>query len=171
MRMVKKKVCLLGQFGVGKTSLIEKFVFNVFSEKYLSTIGVKVDKKEVVLPDGRRAVLMVWDLAGQEEENPAPRAYLKGMSGYLLVADGTRPDTLEMVRRIHKTVGGQYPDVPFRLLINKSDLTADWKISPRDYEDYTRKGVEVHITSAKEGTAVEDAFVGLAGAMLRPEGG
>ncbi len=168
-KMVKKKVCLLGQFGVGKTSLIEKFVFNIFSEKYLSTIGVKVDKKEITLEDGRQMVLMIWDLAGQEDDSPPPESYLQGMSGYLLVADGTRPETLDAVRRIHGKIGGLYPEIPFELLINKRDLTDAWKVTSRDYADFSRTGVDVFITSARNGTAVEDAFLGLAEAMFGPE--
>lgn len=168
--MIKKKICLLGSFGVGKTSLIEKYVFNIFSETYLSTIGVKVDKKEICLEDGRQLILMVWDLAGQEEGLSPPQSYLQGMSGYLLVADGTRRDSLDMTRKIYHSLQDLYRDIPFRLLINKADLMEDWKIEAQDYDDYTQMGVEVLLTSAKDGTAVEEAFLGLAKAMLESDG-
>ena len=90
--MIQKKVCMLGGFAVGKTSLVARFVSSLFSEKYLSTVGVKVDKKAVHV-DGRDVTLMIWDIYGQDEFQTVQHSQLRGMAGYLLVIDGTRRGT------------------------------------------------------------------------------
>ena len=167
--MINKKVCLIGAFGVGKTSLIERFVYNIFSEKYMSTIGVKVDKKEITLENGSGMNLLIWDLAGQEESAELPDSYLRGMSGYLLVADGTRRETLASALRINVKLRERYSRIPFEFLINKSDLMGNWEISPRDYRDYIGRGVPVRLTSARDGTAVEESFTALANRMVSAE--
>jgi hypothetical protein len=92
--MIQKKICMLGSFAVGKTSLVSCFVSSIFSEKYLTTVGVKVDKK-VVLVDDREVTLLLWDIYGQDEFQTVQRSYLRGTAGYLLVVDGTRRATLE----------------------------------------------------------------------------
>jgi len=87
--MIKKKICMVGDFSVGKTSLTQKFVNNVFSEKYLTTIGVKIDTVEV-----NETKLIVWDVAGRDSLSPINASYLVGAAGVVLVADGTRPSTV-----------------------------------------------------------------------------
>ena len=87
--MLQKKICMLGGFGVGKTSLVSRFVSSMFSDKYLTTVGVKVDKKTVPIDSGEMT-LMLWDIYGQDEFQTVRDSYLRGASGYLLVADGTR---------------------------------------------------------------------------------
>jgi len=95
--MIQKKVCMIGTSGVGKTSLVVKFVHSIFSEKYLTTVGVKIDKKTVAV-DGNEIMLMIWDLAGDDDYQRLQTSYLRGTSGYLLVADGTRLITLDRAR-------------------------------------------------------------------------
>ena len=85
--MIQKKVCLLGTSGVGKTSLVAQFVHSMFSEKYLTTVGVKIDKKTVPL-NGTEVTLVLWDLAGDAYFQRLLSSSLRGTSGYLLVADG-----------------------------------------------------------------------------------
>ena len=87
--MIQKKVCMIGASGVGKTSLVAKFVHSIFSEKYLTTVGVKIDKKTVKVGDDD-VMLMLWDLAGDDDFQRLQTSYLRGTSGFLLVADGTR---------------------------------------------------------------------------------
>src|SRR5262249_60783243 len=95
--MLQKKICMLGGFSVGKTSLVKRYVESVFSEAYLTTVGVKIDKKIVDL--GERAVnLILWDVAGEDDVSTVKMSYLRGSAGYVLVADGTRPSTLEVAR-------------------------------------------------------------------------
>ncbi len=100
--MIQKKVCMLGGTGVGKTSLVSQFVTSLFSDSYMTTIGVKVDKKVVAVED-REVTLVLWDIYGEDEFQTVRPSYLRGASGYLLVADGTRQLTLESARQLQKT--------------------------------------------------------------------
>jgi small GTP-binding protein len=155
--MIQKKVCMLGTFAVGKTSLVRRFVDSIYSDKYHTTVGVKIDKKLVQL-DGSELMLMLWDIEGTESEHELRKSYLRGAAGYLLVADGTRQDTLykalALQTRVEETVG----PVPFVLLINKADLTDEWSITERETMALREKGWEVIKTSAKTGFGVENAF-------------
>lgn len=159
--MIQKKVCMLGTFAVGKTSLVRRFVESIYSDKYHTTVGVKIDKKVVQL-DESELMLILWDIEGTESEHELRKSYLRGASGYLLVADGTRQDTLykalALQTRVLETVG----PVPFVLLINKADLTEDWSISERETTALRDKGWELIQTSAKTGLGVEQAFHTLA---------
>ena len=80
--MIRKKICMIGAFAVGKTSLVRRFVQSIFDEKYLTTVGVKIDKK-VVEVDGRQIMLMLWDLEGQDVYHSVRTSYLRGAAGYL----------------------------------------------------------------------------------------
>jgi small GTP-binding protein len=163
--MIQKKVCMLGGFAVGKTSLVARFVSSIFSEKYLSTVGVKIDKK-VVSVDGRDAMLLLWDIYGQDDFQTVQPAQLRGMAGYLLVVDGTRRATLDTARLLHekaKTVAG---DVPFVVVINKSDLASSWEIDDVAFFKLVEQGWRIVKTSAKTGDGVEHAFESLTRAML-----
>ena len=165
--MIKKKLCLLGAFGVGKTSLIKRFVSSVFSEAYLSSVGVKVDKKVVVLGSGAEVTLMIWDLAGNDDYEMVADTYLRGMSGYLLVADGTRPDTLLSARGTQDAMANLFPNLPSALLLNKADLAGSWALAAGDYADFTTRGIGVAMTSAKDGRGVERSFLDIAEKIAR----
>ena len=163
--MIQKKVCMLGGFAVGKTSLVARFVSSIFSEKYLSTVGVKIEKK-VVSVDGRDTMLLLWDIYGQDDFQTVQPAQLRGMAGYLLVVDGTRRATLDTARLLHekaKTVAG---DVPFVVVINKSDLASSWEIDDVAFFKLVEQGWRIVKTSAKTGDGVEHAFESLTRAML-----
>jgi len=98
VRQLTKKVCMLGDFAVGKTSLVRQFVEGCFDEKYLSTIGVKVDRKVLRLPYAQGKVeltLMLWDLAGGPRRGPVVPSYYRGSAGAILICDLIRPETLE----------------------------------------------------------------------------
>lgn len=159
--MIQKKVCMLGTFAVGKTSLVRRFVESIYSDKYHTTVGVKIDKKLVQLDD-EELMLILWDIEGTESEHELRKSYLRGAAGYLLVADGTRQDTLykalALQTRVEETVGA----VPFLLLMNKADLTEEWSINERETSALLDKGWEVIQTSAKTGLGVEEAFHTLA---------
>src|ERR1041385_1285654 len=92
---IQRKICMLGGFGVGKTSLVKRYVESIFSETYLTTVGVKIDKKTVDLSD-LIVNLILWDVAGEDDISSLRMSYLRGSAGYVLVADGTRPSTLEV---------------------------------------------------------------------------
>jgi small GTP-binding protein len=165
--MLKKKVCMVGQFGVGKTSLVRRFVSSIFDDRYLTTVGVKIDRKDVTI-DGKSLTLMVWDLAGEDDLAELNVSHLRGASGYVLVADGCRAETLEkaaeLQQRIHKMLG----PMPFVLVVNKVDLRDQWEVQP---SRITQCGWPTFETSAKAGSGVEDMFLGLGAALLRNHAG
>lgn len=164
--MLQKKVCLLGASSVGKTSLVRRFVYDVFSEKYLTTIGVKIDRKLVSVGE-RETSLVVWDIQGEDQFAHILPTYIRGASGCLLVADGTRKNTvekaLELAGRVSATVG----EVPSILILNKVDLEQEWEIEVEDVERLRIQGWTVIETSARLGIGAEQAFLTLAERMLR----
>ena len=163
--MLQKKICMLGAFATGKTSLVMQFVHSIFTDKYYTTIGVKIDKKELTI--GTQDVnLVLWDLAGEDEFLQVHMSYLRGSSGYLLVADGTRPATLDTARSLQKRVEAAIGYVPFVLMLNKSDLTAGWEVSEEALADLREKGWDIIITSARSSLGVEEAFVTLVKKIL-----
>lgn len=158
--MIQKKICMLGATGVGKTSLVSRYVLSLFSDKYLTTIGVKVDKKTVTV-DGTEVNLLLWDIYGQDEYQTVRTSYLKGASGYLLVADGTRQLTLDTARELQETAQGVIGPVPFVLVLNKADLASEWRLDDKAVWKMAEQGWTIIRTSAKTGDGVEDAFLKL----------
>jgi hypothetical protein len=152
---------MLGAFSVGKTSLVKRYVESVFSETYLTTVGVKIDKKTVEL-EGRQVALILWDIAGEDEVSTVRMSYLRGSAGYLLVADGTRAASLEVARSLRTRVEAELGPLPFALLMNKADLVAEWAVPEHELDELRRDGWSVRLTSAKTGEGVEDAFRELA---------
>lgn len=163
--MIQKKVCLLGGFGVGKTSLVSRYVHSIFSDKYLTTVGVKIEKKAVEV-DGQELDLVIWDIYGQDDFQKVRMSYLRGASGYLLVADGTRRDTLDTALSLHRSAQATLEGVPFVLLLNKADLASEWTLDPDVIDRLARHGWTILRTSARTGLEVETAFTSLSRAML-----
>ncbi|PWT93440.1 MAG: GTP-binding protein [Blastocatellia bacterium] len=168
--MIQKKVCMIGSFAVGKTSLVRRFVESIYSDKYHTTVGVKVDKKVVNTPAGE-ATLLLWDIEGAESEHDLRKSYLRGASGYLLVADGTRSDTLYKALSLQTRAEEAVGTVPFLLLLNKADLTQSWQIQEREMDALRQKSWTVLTTSAKSGQGVEEAFLRLAQSMMEDHNG
>jgi small GTP-binding protein len=162
---MQKKICLLGTFAVGKTSLTDRFVKSIFSDRYRTTVGVRIQKRTVSL-GSQDLDLIIWDLAGEDEFVALRTAYLRGASGYILVADGTRPETLDKAVDLHVRAGNTLGDVPFLLLVNKADRSAEWTIKEEALNEISGRGWLVLRTSAKTGQGVEDAFTRLAKAMV-----
>lgn len=158
--MLQKKICMLGAFSVGKTSLVRRFVQSTFSDAYLTTVGVKIDKKTLQAGD-RTLDLILWDMAGEDDVSTIRMSYLRGSAGYLLVADGTRPVTLEVARSLHERVQAALGAVPFALLLNKRDRD-DWSVPDSDVASLRQAGWSVRTTSAMTGEGVEEAFRELA---------
>lgn len=163
--MLKKKVCLLGSYGVGKTSLVARFVHSIFSDKYHTTVGVKIDKKVLEIA-GNEVTLMIWDMAGEEDGAPVKLNQVKDASGYLLVMDGTRSATLDVARSIQERVQNEIGKRPFLLLVNKVDLRGEWEIPESTWEEMRANGWTVLETSARTGDRVEEAFLTLASGIL-----
>ncbi|MDH3590759.1 MAG: GTP-binding protein [Planctomycetota bacterium] len=164
--MIQKKICMLGGFAVGKTSLVRQYVHSMFDERYQTTLGVKIDKKQVGV-DGKTVNLMLWDLYGEDEFQTLRLSYLRGTSGYLLVADGTRPESLDRVHSLRLTAERTIGKAPFIVLLNKADLADDWCIPEDAIEDMRSNGWNVLKTSAKTGAGVNEAFELLAKEMVR----
>jgi small GTP-binding protein len=158
---LQKKICMLGGFSVGKTRLVKRYVESVFSETYLTTVGVKIDKKTVDL-GGRAVNLILWDVAGEDEVSALRMSYLRGSAGYVLVADGTRPSTLEVALSLRERVEAAQGALPFVLLLNKCDLQEQWAIGSAEMADLRQSGWSVRPSSARTGEGVEEAFRELA---------
>ena len=162
---------MLGAFAAGKTSLMRRFVHGVFDERYITTLGVKIDTRMVEV-DTEAVKLIIWDIEGADpadEEiqlaNSRIKSYLQGTDGVLLVADGTRPSTIEVARSIHEWFAGEYPGVPVALLLNKSDLTEQWRVDKNCLEGFDGLS-QCFTTSALSGENVERTFIYLAEALI-----
>jgi small GTP-binding protein len=162
--MIQKKVCMLGAFGVGKTSLVSRFVHSIFSDKYHTTIGVKIDKKHISLLRGEME-LILWDIYGEDEFQKVRMSYLQGASAYLLVADGTRRETLDVASSLQRAAEQEIGKVPFVLALNKIDVADQWQVDQTSLEQVGQAGWKIVRTSAKTGEGVEEAFLILARAM------
>lgn len=163
--MVTKKICLIGAFCVGKTALIQRFVHSIFFDRYLSTLGVKISKKQLVI-DGVELTMVIWDLEGKDDYASVNFSYLRGAMGLVIVADGTRLETLETALSLRGNSVELVGDVPNILLINKCDLEDQWEVNEAHMEAIKQRGVQVIKTSAKTGQGVEEAFALLAQLML-----
>lgn len=155
-----RKICLLGDFGVGKTSLVSRFVRNTFSERYMTTVGVKVDSKELQV-DANPVKLVIWDIAGKSALDALNQTYLRGASGVMLVADGTREPTLRSALYLLMQAKSLLQEPAAVLLVNKFDLVDRWEIQPATLAEL-RKTLPVFESSALTGDAVEAAFLELA---------
>ncbi len=163
--MIQKKVCMLGAFAVGKTSLVSRFVSSIFSDKYHTTVGVKVDKKVVAVGE-EQVNLLLWDLYGEDDFQKLRTSYLRGSAGYVLVVDGTRRETLEKAVVLQSRAREAVGPVPFVLMLNKADLTDKWEIEDSAVEELVKQGWQAFRTSAKTGAGVDQAFLTLATRMI-----
>ncbi len=167
--MIQKKICMVGAFGVGKTSLVARFVKSMFTDKYLTTMGVKVDKKTLAV-DGREVMLMLWDLAGKDGITEVKATSLAGASGYILVADGCRAGTVAGAIELQAQAEAQLGPIPFTCVVNKLDLRASWEVDQPTLDDLSARGWPLLLTSAKTGEGVDALFTELAARMLEPGG-
>ena len=163
--MRSAKVCIIGDFAVGKTSTVARFVKNEFSDKYLTTVGVKIDTKLVETAHGP-IKLIIWDVAGTDRFSDIEFAYLRGSAGLILVADGTRRTTVESALRLKADLVAQHGAPPFVAMLNKSDLSQQWEITDDVLETSKRAGVEWIHCSAKTGNSVADAIEALATTIM-----
>jgi small GTP-binding protein len=156
---------MVGVFATGKTSLVQKFVFSKFSEKYHSTVGVKIDRKRVEV-SGETVNLVLWDLAGRDGVEDVQTSYLRGASGILYVVDGTRRETFEQVFELRRIAEEAIGEVPSIVALNKCDLEDDWQLTADDKTRLQQEGWKHFVTSARTGDRVEEAFQWLAAATL-----
>lgn len=163
--MISSKICLVGAFAVGKTSLIKQFVESIFDEKYHTTIGVKIDKKIISLEQSE-VQLIIWDIEGVDTFTELKPSYLRGADGVLFVVDGTRPQTVEAVDAICQVVDKNIPGTQKLLLINKCDQREEWSVDKNQIDHLDFDEEKIFETSAKSGENVERVFRTLAYAIL-----
>jgi small GTP-binding protein len=156
---------MLGAFAVGKTALVQQYVRSIFSDRYLSTVGVKISKVEVKVGDVENC-LVLWDLEGKDFYTEVNLPYLRGAMGYFLVVDGTRRETLDIAMDLRSKVTEMVGTLPHMLLLNKCDLEEHWELTDKDINTLKEQGIPVLKTSAKTGRSVKEAFMFLAEAML-----
>lgn len=160
--MTSKKVILAGSFGVGKTSLFNQFIFNKFDDKYLTTIGVKVNKKVVDIND-RQLSILLWDIAGEVSQDKVPVTYFLGASGVIYVFDLSRPSTYKNIKQDIEYLNGILKGGLIKVVGNKKDLVNDEQISVIKEELPMPFDIA---TSAKTGENVEELFTELAKSLL-----
>lgn len=166
MTALSKKVCLLGEFAVGKTSLVRRFVYDLFDDRYITTIGVKVSRKTVAVPraddDDVELTMMLWDLAGSENFNNVQASYLRGAAGAVLVCDLTRENTIELLPGYAENLLGVSPNAKLVVAANKHDLVEDRRVTDSEIAAAAaRINAPYYLTSAKTGDDVETLFVRL----------
>lgn len=162
MKIIQKKVCMLGEISVGKTSLVRRFVEGRFDEDYLSTIGVTIYRKSILRED-HQLNLLIWDLAGGEKFTKTQSSYLRGAAGALIVCDLTRRETLGCMSTYTQKLRTINSDAQIVYLYNKVDLGDQREISDSEIQAvFAELGGPYLLTSAKTGDKVEDAFCQLA---------
>lgn len=171
--MAKKlKICLLGATGVGKTSLVARFVRSIFSDSYLTTVGVAIDKAQLTR-DGETIDLVVWDLSGEDEFQSVQLSYLRGAAGYLLVVDGTRRETVSTAIHLRRSAAKLVGDIPVVLVLNKADQAHVWDLQEGEessdpvLREMAAQAWPIVKTSAKTGDGVARAFEELVDEILR----
>lgn len=169
----KLKICLVGDVGVGKTSLIRRYVLDVFDDKYIATIGTKVTKKDTRARNPRTGdmedvTLLVWDIMGQPSFREVLReAYFYGAQGAIAVCDVTSKESLNELRYWIKAMTATTGEIPIVFLGNKYDLKDETRVTMEDMEVFAKKHEsKAMFTSAKTGHNVEAAFAALVDDML-----
>jgi small GTP-binding protein len=170
LEITHRKICLLGDFSVGKTSLVRRFVYNKFETDYQATIGVQISRKEVALEgvEAKKVGLVLWDMAGGETFTRMEEAYYRGGAGAILVSYVRRQDTIGMVNTYATTFTQINPKASLVIVFNKVDLTYDvTEIEQRAKALSAQWGAPHFFTSALTGEQVEQAFRKLAELVTR----
>jgi small GTP-binding protein len=173
---IKRKLVLIGPSSVGKTSLIRKYVLDVFSDNYISTIGTKITRKKLLFnkPENNSKVdlmLLIWDIMGQSSDSLKPLSAFHGTKGAILVCDLTRRETLDNLSRLAKEILKITPNASLIFVGNKNDLTDQIEIEKSDLEELSKLyHSQFFLTSAKTGENVELVFVNVGKQMLRKQG-
>lgn len=157
-----KKVVLVGHFGVGKSSLMRRYVQDTFSDNYIVTIGVHILKKEIKI-DGLDLTLIIWDIEGKDDIQKVRSSYLLGTSGFIYVIDPTRPQTFERFNDEIAFIKTNFPTAHVVSVANKTDLI--------DIEEFkillAEKEINIdYFASAKMGIEVENVFQNLGMKMI-----
>ena len=152
----------MGDFAVGKTSLVSRLAHSLFTDKFQTTVGVNIDSKEFTLETGEQVKLVLWDIAGGSTLSPEELRYLYGTSSYILVVDGTRAGTLQTALNLDKVAQTVLGSIPRILLFNKYDLLPQWEIQQGDIDELQDPTRPQFLCSALTGEQVNTAFQTLA---------
>ncbi len=174
MSIISKKICLIGDFSVGKTSLIHRFVDRQFSDKYLSTVGVKISRKSIDIGDleqykYHKIQLLIWDIEGSNKFKGISTSYFQGATGAIIVGDVTRPESLENISEHMKYFSKANPQGKMIIALNKSDLI-DIEYLEKYRQIYSFQDndnfILTYSTSAKTGLNVDEIFQTLAKKLI-----
>ncbi len=163
---IKRKIVLIGDWGVGKTSLIKKYVFDQFDDDYITTLGTKVTKKRIKYKISEEKIidmnLMIWDVMGQRDFKKIQLMSFKNANGALIVCDVTRTETLESLGTWRSDLYEVTGEIPIIILANKSDLKNEVKFTFDDLSEVAGKlNLPFYFTSAKTGENVNNAFINI----------
>jgi len=168
MSLIKKKICLAGDIGVGKTSLIRRYVENLFADDYLTTIGVNISQKKIRCENGQSILLLIWDVEGFHPRDAVSVNYYTGAAGVIMVADLTRLASIEMIPSMLKAIKKTAPNAESILVGNKTDLVNTAHPGYQSFLGISRGlGLPYYTTSAKNGQNVEKVFQHLTTAMRK----
>ncbi|GAB5401031.1 MAG: hypothetical protein Aureis2KO_26160 [Aureisphaera sp.] len=155
---ITKKIVLLGQFGVGKTSIARRYLLDIFDKDYVPTLGVQILKKVIELPSGRKLSMIIWDLEGFSSVSSTRASYLLGSHAFVYVFDVTRPYTYQGLKKDISFMKDAYPKVQLEIIGNKIDLGEKESIALLMRE----KKIDVTgYVSAKTGDGIKELFTRL----------
>ena len=157
--MIRKKILLLGDFSVGKTSLVRRYVDGAFDDKYLTTIGVKISKKLCTI-EGVECELLIWDVEGSTPSKKISLGYYRGASGAIFVTDVTRRETLDNLQEHKDVFLSENPGASYVTAYNKADMLSEIARENIVLDDNT------FLTSAKDDENVEALFKQLTKIMV-----
>lgn len=159
MKTLSKKIVLIGHFGVGKTSLMRRFIDNAFSEDYKVTLGVQIKKKEIKISPSKSLSMIIWDVEGNTSVKNARLSYLLGSNGFIYVFDATRMDTFININEEISFLKENYPQASVKIIGNKVDLVNTESL----LDTLSSKNITCdYLTSAKTGANVQEMFTELA---------